>query len=74
MKNVTLSADEKLLEAARARARAEHTTLNAAFRRWLREYARAEDRVELHRSLVARLRGKVATGGRRFTREERNER
>jgi len=28
MKNITLSADEKLIEAARARARAEHTALN----------------------------------------------
>src|SRR4051812_41244313 len=28
MKNITLSADEKLIAAARARAQAEHTTLN----------------------------------------------
>ena len=27
MKNITLSADERLIEAARERARAEHTTL-----------------------------------------------
>jgi hypothetical protein len=35
MKNITLSADEKLIEAARARAQAEQTSLNEQFRRWL---------------------------------------
>jgi len=39
MKPITLSADEQLIEAARERARREHTTLNAAFRGWLSEYA-----------------------------------
>ena len=33
MKNITLSADESLIEAARQRAVAERTTLNAQFRR-----------------------------------------
>ena len=32
MKNITLSADDKLIEAARERARAEQTTLNEQFR------------------------------------------
>ena len=41
MKNITLSADERLIEAARARALAERTTLNEQFREWLMEYARA---------------------------------
>ena len=35
MKNITLSADEGLIEAARERARTEHTTLNEQFRLWL---------------------------------------
>ena len=35
MKNITLSADQDLIEAARRRASAEHTTLNAQFRLWL---------------------------------------
>ena len=34
MKNITLSADEGLIEAARRRAAAERTTLNAEFRLW----------------------------------------
>lgn len=74
MKNVTLSADEQLIEAARARARANHTTLNAEFRRWLAEYAAGEERVTLHQALLKSLRAKVKTGGRRFSREEMNDR
>jgi len=35
MKNITLSADEALIEAARAQAKAENTTLNEQFRLWL---------------------------------------
>ena len=39
MKNVTLSADDDLIEQARLVARSQHTTLNAAFREWLQQYA-----------------------------------
>jgi len=39
MKNVTFSADEKLIERARTRALHEHRTLNTAFREWLARYA-----------------------------------
>ena len=74
MKNVTLSADEKLIEAARERARAEHTTLNAEFRRWLEHYARSQDKARAYESLMQELGQRVKTGGRRFTREEMNER
>lgn len=40
LKNITLSADEKLIESARERERTEHTTLNEQFRLWLADYAR----------------------------------
>jgi hypothetical protein len=73
MKNITLSADEKLIEAARARARAEHTTLNEQFRRWLEDYARHQERLERYDELIAELRGKVRVG-RKLTRDEMNER
>lgn len=43
MKNITLSADENLIEAARQRAVVEHTTLNEQFRIWLAEYARMQE-------------------------------
>jgi hypothetical protein len=74
MKNITLSADERLIEAARERARAEHTTLNEQFRRWLKDYARREQQAEDAMAVIRELRGKVRTGGRKSTRDEMNER
>lgn len=74
MKNITLSADEGMIEAARERAREENTTLNEQFRLWLAEYVRREQRAERAMAVVRELRGRVRTGGRRFTRDEMNER
>lgn len=74
MKNITLSADERSIEAARERARVERTTLNEQFRRWLNDYARGGRQAEEAMAVVRELRGRVRTGGRRFTREEMNER
>lgn len=75
MKNITLSADARLIEAAREKARAEHTTLNEQFRRWLEDYAghnRAE--ADAAMDLIERIRTYAHTGGRKFTRDEMNER
>ncbi len=74
MKNITMSADEGLIEAARRRATAERTTLNAEFRMWLTEYAGRERRASKAMKTVRELRSVISTGGRRFTREEMNER
>ena len=74
MKNITLSADEHLIDAARARARAERTTLNEQFRRWLGEYAQRQKKTDAAMEVIDELRGRLRTGGRRFTREEMNER
>jgi hypothetical protein len=74
MKNITLSADEGLIYAAWHRARAEHTTLNEQFRRWLKDYTRREQQADDAMAVVRELRGKVRTGGRKFTRDEMNER
>ena len=73
MKNITLSADEKLIEAARERARAEHTTLNEQFRRWLEDYVRHQERMQRYDEVIADLQGKVRIG-RKLTRDEMNER
>jgi hypothetical protein len=73
MKNITLSADEALIEAARERARLEHTTLNAQFRRWLEDYARRKQQAERAMAVIERLRGKLRVG-RKLTRDEMNER
>ena len=74
MKNITFSADEKLIEAARRRARAEDSTLNEQFRLWLADYARSYLQADQAMAVVEELRGKVRTCGRKFTREEMNER
>ena len=74
MKNITLSAEEHLIEAARARARAENTTLNEQFRRWLADYAQRRKRADVARQVIAELRGTLRTGGRKWSRDELNER
>jgi len=74
LKNVTLSADEQLIQEARTRARAEHTTLNAAFRRWLADYAGQPPHAAAAMAVIAELQGSVRTGGRTFTRDEMNAR
>ena len=73
MKNITLTADERVIEAARARARAEHTTLNEQFREWLAVYARERSRIRKYDAVVAELKGKVRVGW-KLTRDEMNER
>lgn len=74
MRNITLSADENVIEAARERARGEKTTLNEAFRRWLASYAGQRSRALEAKMLIHELRSRVRTGGRKFTRDEMNER
>ena len=71
-KNITLSADEELIKAARERARKEHSSLNAEFRHWLRLFVREKDRVQSYRRLMDDL-SEVDAGG-RFSRDEANER
>jgi len=73
VKNITLSADEHLIDAARQRAAAEHTTLNEQFRGWLTEYARKQEQLRRFDNTVNELRGKLKVG-RKLTRDEMNER
>ena len=72
-KNITFSADEALIEEAREVARADNTTLNEQFRLWLEQYARRR-RAEKAMRVVTELQSRINTGGRKFTREEMNER
>ena len=74
MKNITLSADERLIEAARARAREEHTTLNEQFRAWLHDYAGRKKKADAALATIKALQSKYSTGGRKFTRDDMNER
>ena len=74
MKNITLSADEDLIDAARKRAQLEQTTLNEQFRLWLEAYAHREQRAETATVTLQLLREHIRTDGLRFTRDEMNER
>ena len=72
LKNITLSAEEKLIESARARAQGERRTLNQLFREWLRRYAANQVSPDRYRQLTRELKH-VSAGG-TFSREELNER
>ena len=73
MKNITFSADEGLIEQARITARVQHKTLNVAFREWLVQFTAQSGNVQEYDRLMKRLK-KHVNAGRRFTREEMNER
>lgn len=72
MRNITLSAEEALIEQARLVAQARRTTLNAAFREWLEQYAAQAGGGAAMDALMRRL--KHVRSGRSFTRDEMNER
>jgi hypothetical protein len=72
MKNITLSADEHLIEQARLLAKSQHKTLNAMFREWLEEVTAQTGGVQDFEALMKRL--KHVQSGRRFNRDEMNER
>jgi len=72
MKNITLSADESLIEQARLVAKSQHKTLNTAFREWLEQFTARAGSVQEYDALMRRL--QHVNSGRRFTRDEMNER
>lgn len=72
MKNITLSADEELIERARLIARSQHKTLNAAFREWLQTFAAQSGDAQEFDALMRRLRH-IRSGG-PYSRDEMNER
>jgi hypothetical protein len=74
MKNITLSANEEDIEAARRKARSEDTTLNEEFRKWLREYSRSEnDHTKRALAVIDEL-SKNRSLPHKLTRDEMNER
>lgn len=72
MKNITLSADEDLIEKARLIARGQRKTLNTAFREWLLHFTASEGDAQSYRELMKSMRH--VNAGRHFTRDEMNER
>ena len=74
MKSITVHADETLLEAAEARAKREQTTLDEKFQIWLADYAGQAHAAQQAMAVVSELQARLRTGGRKFTRDEMNER
>ncbi len=72
MKNITLSADEHLIEQARLVAKSQHKTLNVLFREWLRDLASRNGDVKEFEALMKRL--KYVESRVPYTRDEMNER
>ena len=72
VRNITLSADGAAIERGREVARDENRTLNDAFREWLEWYGSRRVTREQVEALYERL--KYVNAGRKFTREEMNER
>jgi predicted transcriptional regulator len=72
MRNVTLSAEDHLIDRAREVAREQHKTLNEMFREWLAQVSGVSDAGEEYRELMNSL--SYVDAGRHFTREELNER
>jgi hypothetical protein len=72
VKNITLSAEEHLIEQAREAAQAQHTTLNAAFREWLKDFSGRERRAREFDEIMKRT--NYVKADRKYTREELNER
>ena len=72
MKNITLSADEDLIEQARQVARSQRRTLNAAFRDWLVQFTAQSGNGQEVDALMRHFRH--VNAGRHFNRDEINER
>jgi len=72
MKNITLSADEGLLQQARRRAGSEHRTLNDSFRQWLAQYVSQTTAGDVYDTLMKRF--DHVSAGRKFSREDLHER
>jgi hypothetical protein len=73
LRNITFTADDYLIEQARAKAKKEHKALNEVFRQWIESYARPKnDAVEDCRALIRSI--KKVRSGQKFTRDEMNER
>jgi hypothetical protein len=70
MKNITFSADERLIEEAREEARQRKTTLNVFFRDWLAELAARNERKHKIDSLMEKMNQYNAGGP--YTRDEMN--
>jgi len=72
LKNITLSAEENLIKKAREIANRQHSTLNARFRLWLRQYVNSNTGMTDFDKFMEELGYARPTG--KYSREEMNER
>lgn len=72
VKNITLSADEKLIAKARKKAESEKTTLNSQFRQWLEKYTSMGKSSHEYDQLMQELSYAKPLG--KYSRDELNER
>lgn len=72
LKNITLSAEAELIEKAREKASKEHTTLNASFRQWLKQYINKNTKTIDYDNFMDQL--KYVKPGGHFSRDQLNER
>jgi exopolyphosphatase/pppGpp-phosphohydrolase len=71
MRNITFSADKDLIARARLIARAQHKTLNEAFREWLAQFAGSSGDAQSFDALMKRM--KHVDAGKHFSKAELNE-
>ena len=72
LKNITMSADDRLIQKAREKASSERKTLNSLFRDWLKRYIGGENSSVNYQELMKKL--SYANAGKHFSRDELNER
>ena len=72
LKNITLSAEAEIIKKAREKASNEHTTLNATFRQWLKQYINRNTKIIDYNNFMDQL--NYVEPGRHFSREDLNER
>jgi predicted lipase len=72
MKNITLSADERLIQLAREKAMKNKKTLNALFREWLTRYVKEGKHVNNYATMMEKF--DYVSVGKHFDRDELNER
>lgn len=72
MRNITLSADETLIQQARVRAASENRSLNDLFREWLTQYVMQPHAAQKYSEIMAQLDHIQSSGP--YTRDELNER
>ena len=71
-KNITLVADEKLIELARKKAKNNHLSLNQVFGNWLKRYVGKKVNKQDYRDFMKSL--AYANSGKKFSRDDLNER